>query len=337
MKTAIFGFSGSGKTDMFAALAGEKAAVAGNRAMVKVPEPRLDPLIKLFNPKKITLSEIEYLDVTGGGGKAGGLGERVLNEIRPYDCHLCMLDAFTGLSDPKEQYGAVEADLLVSDLAVVEKRQERMASDKKKNKDLVDSKEEECLAKARAMLEDEKPLRLDPALCAEPSMRGFRFLSAKPILYVWNVAETAMDTYQVPADGDGQMHMMVSARLERELAAIEDPEERAMFLTDLGLTESALDKVISRTYKLLGLMSFLTAGDKEVRSWPVRVGATAPEAAGVIHTDFQKGFIRAEVIGYQDFLKAGDFKKAKELGLARLEGKDYIVQDADIIEFRFNV
>jgi Predicted GTPase, probable translation factor len=337
MKTAIFGFSGSGKTDMFAALAGEKAAVAGNRAMVKVPEPRLDPLIKLFNPKKITLSEIEYLDVTGGGGKTGGLGERVLNEIRPYDCHLCMLDAFTGLSDPKEQYGAVEADLLVSDLAVVEKRQERMASDKKKNKDLVDSKEEECLGKARAMLEDEKPLRLDPALCAEPSMRGFRFLSAKPILYVWNVAETAMDTYQVPADGDGQMHMMVSARLERELAAIEDPEERAMFLTDLGLTESALDKVISRTYKLLGLMSFLTAGDKEVRSWPVRVGATAPEAAGVIHTDFQKGFIRAEVIGYQDFLKAGDFKKAKELGLARLEGKDYIVQDADIIEFRFNV
>jgi len=337
MKTAIFGFSGSGKTDMFAALAGEKAAVAGNRAMVKVPEPRLDPLIKLFNPKKITLSEIEYLDVTGGGGKAGGLGERVLNEIRPYDCHLCMLDAFTGLSDPKEQYGAVEADLLVSDLAVVEKRQERMASDKKKNKDLVDSKEEECLAKARAMLEDEKPLRLDPALCAEPAMRGFRFLSAKPILYVWNVAETVMDTFEVPADGDGQMHMSVSARLERELAAISDPEERAMFLTDLGLAESALDKVISRTYKLLGLMSFLTAGDKEVRSWPVRVGATAPEAAGVIHTDFQKGFIRAEVIGYQDFLKAGDFKKAKELGLARLEGKDYIVQDADIIEFRFNV
>jgi len=337
MKTAIFGFSGSGKTDMFAALAGEKAAAAGNRAMVKVPEPRLDPLIKLFNPKKITLSEIEYLDVSGGGGKAGGLGERVLNEIRPYDCHLCMLDAFTGLSDPKEQYGAVEADLLVSDLAVVEKRLERMANDKKKNKDLVDAKEEECLGRARAMLEDEKPLRLDPVLCAEPSMRGFRFLSAKPILYVWNVAETAMDTFQAPADGDGQMHMVVAARLERELAAIEDPEERAMFLADLGLTESALDKVISRTYKLLGLMSFLTAGDKEVRSWPVRVGATAPEAAGVIHTDFQKGFIRAEVIGYQDFLKAGDFKKAKELGLARLEGKDYIVQDADIIEFRFNV
>lgn len=337
MKTAIFGFSGSGKTDMFAALAGEKAAAAGNRAMVKVPEPRLDPLIKLFNPKKITLSEIEYLDVAGGGGKAGGLGERVLNDIRPYDCLLCMLDAFTGLSDPKQQHGAVEADLLVSDLAVVEKRQERMASDKKKNKDLVDTKEEECMAKARAMLEDEKPLRLDPELCAEPAMRGFRFLSAKPVLYVWNVAETAMDTFEVPADGDGQMHMMVSARLERELAAIEDPEERAMFLSDLGLTESALDKVISRTYKLLGLMSFLTAGDKEVRSWPVRVGATAPEAAGVIHTDFQKGFIRAEVIGYQDFLKAGDFKKAKELGLARLEGKDYIVQDGDIIEFRFNV
>lgn len=337
MKTAIFGFSGSGKTDMFAALAGEKAAGAGNRAMVKVPEPRLDPLIKLFTPKKVTLSEIEYLDVPGGGGKGHGLGERVLNDIRPYDCLLCMLDAFTGLSDPAQQFGAVEADLLVSDLAVVEKRQERMALDKRKNASLVDAKEEECLARARALLEDEKPLRLDPALCAEPAMRGFRFLSAKPVLYVWNVAETAMDSFEAPADQPGQMHMSVSARLERELAAIIDPEERAMFLTDLGLTESALDKVISRTYKLLGLMSFLTAGDKEVRSWPVRVGATAPEAAGVIHTDFQKGFIRAEVIGYQDFLKAGDFKKAKELGLARLEGKDYVVQDGDIIEFRFNV
>ncbi len=337
MKTAIFGFSGSGKSDMFAALAGEKAAAAGNRAMVKVPEPRLDPLIKLFNPKKITLSEIEYLDVPGGGGKGHGLGEKVLNDIRPYDCLLCTLDAHTGVSDPKQQHGAVEADLIVSDLAVVEKRQERMALDKRKNASLVDPKEEECLAKARAILEEEKPLRTDPALCAEPAMRGFRFLSAKPILYAWNVAEKDMDSFEIPADSVGQMHMVVSARLERELAAIEDPEEKAMFLADLGLTESALDKVISRTYKLLGLMSFLTAGDKEVRSWPVRVGATAPEAAGVIHTDFQKGFIRAEVIGYADFLKAGDFKKAKELGLARLEGKDYHVQDGDIIEFRFNV
>lgn len=337
MKTAIFGFSGSGKTDMFAALAGEKAAIAGNRAMVKVPEPRLDPLVKLFKPKKVTLSEIEYLDVPGGGGKGHGLGERVLNDIRPYDCLLCVLDAYSGLADPKQQYGAVEADLLVGDLAVIEKRQERMASDKKKNKDLVDSKEEDCLAKARALLEEEKPLRVDPVLCNEPCMRGYRFLTAKPILYTWNIAEKDMGTFELPADGLGQMHMAVSARLERELAAIEDPEDRAMFLSDLGLTESALSMVISRTYKLLGLMSFLTAGDKEVRSWPVRVGATAPEAAGVIHTDFQKGFIRAEVIGYADFLKAGDFKKAKELGLARLEGKDYYVHDGDIIEFRFNV
>jgi len=337
MKTAIFGFSGAGKTDMFAALAGEKAAAAGNRAMVKVPEPRLDPLVKLFTPKKVTLSEIEYLDVPGGGGKGHGLGERVLNDIRPYDCLLCVLDAFSGLADPKQQHGAVEADLLVSDLAVVEKRQERMALDKKKNASLVDAREEDCLARARALLEAEQPLRVDAALCSEPAMRGFRFLTAKPILYVWNVAETAMDSFEAPAGAPGQMHMSVSARLERELAAISDPEERAMFLTDLGLTESALDKVISRTYTLLGLMSFLTAGDKEVRSWPVRVGSTAPEAAGVIHTDFQKGFIRAEVIGYQDFLKAGDFKRAKELGLARLEGKDYIVQDGDIIEFRFNV
>lgn len=337
MKTAIIGFSASGKTDLFAALAGPTAAAAGNRAMVKVPEPRLDPLIALYTPKKVTYSEIEYLDIPGGGGKSGGLGERVLNEVRPYDCLLAALDAFSGLSDPREQWKAIEADLLISDLAVVEKRMERMALDKKKNAALVNPKEEQALARAREILEADKPLRTDPELCDLPEMRGFRFLSAKPVLYAWNVKETELGVFALPPEETGQAHLAVSARLERELAEIADPAERDLFLADLGLTESALVRVIAKTYALLGLISFLTAGDKEVRSWAVRKGACAPEAAGVIHSDIQKGFIRADVLGYQDFLTAKDFKKAKELGLSRLEGKEYVVQDGDIVEFRFNV
>jgi GTP-binding protein YchF len=336
MKTAIFGFVGAGKSDLFAALA-PGAAAAGARAMVKVPEPRLDPLIRLFNPKKVTYSEIEFLDIPGGASKGHGLGERVLNEVRPYDCLIAVLDAFTGVDDPLEQMSAIEADLLVADMAVAEKRIERIGLDKRKAKHAVDPKEEEALAKAMEVLNSEKPLRSDPALAADPALRGFRFLTAKPILFVWNCAESALGKVELPEDAEGAAHIAVSARLERELAELSDPEERAMFLSDLGLTSSALDRVIACSYRLLGLISFLTAGDKEVRSWPVRRGASAPEAAGVIHTDFQKGFIRAEVLGYEDFLKAKDFKRAKELGLFRLEGKEYVVKDGDIIEFRFNV
>ena len=337
MKTAIFGFSGSGKTDLFAALAGPAAATAGNRAMVKVPDARLDPLIALFNPKKVVYSEIEYLDIPGGGGKGTGLGERVLNEIRPYDCFIAVLDAFSGMNDPKQQWQAIEADLMVSDMAVIEKRLEKLEADGKKNKALVDPKEQEALKRALALLEEEKPLRESAELSAMPELKGYKFLSMRPVLYAWNCPEGEEAEVDLPADTPGMSHIAVSAKLERELAEVEDPEEKAMFLADLGISESALDKVIAKTYELLGLISFLTAGEDECRAWPVRVGSTAPQTAGVIHTDFEKGFIRAEVIAYADFMEFGDFKKVKDAGKARLEGKEYIVQDGDIIEFRFNV
>lgn len=336
MKTAIFGFAGSGKTELFMALAGSAAAAAG-RSMVKVPEPRLAPLIELFTPKKITYAEIEYLDIPGGGGRGTGLGDRVLTEIRPYDCLLAVLDAFSGAADAAAQHGAIEADLLVADLAVVEKKLEKMALDKRKNKDLVDPKEEELLTKARGLLEAETPLRVDPELANAPELRGYRFLTSKPILYAWNVAESALGEFKLPEAAAGQEHIAVAARLERELNEIEDPEERAVFMADLGITESVLGRVVAATYRLLGLQTFLTAGEKEVRSWPVRVGATAPEAAGVIHSDFQKGFIRAQVLSWEDFLRTKDFKKARELGLLRKEGKEYVVKDGDIVEFFFNV
>ena len=337
MKTAIFGFSGSGKTDLFAALAGPAAAEAGNRAMVKVPDARLDPLITLFKPKKVTYSEIEYLDIPGGGGKGTGLGERVLNEVRPYDCFIGVLDAFSGMNDPKQQWNAIESDMMVTDMAVIEKRLEKLAADGKKNKALVDPKEESALTKALALLEEEKPLRLEPEIANIPELKGYKFLSARPILYVWNCREGEEENQKLPEETLGMAHLAVSAKLERELAEIDDPEEKAMFLTDLGISQSALDKVIAKTYHLLGLISYLTAGEDECRTWPLRKGSTAPQAAGVIHSDFEKGFIRAEVIGFADFMALGDFKKVKDAGKARLEGKEYIVQDGDIIEFRFNV
>lgn len=336
MKTAICGFAGSGKTDLFAALA-PGAVDTGNRAMVKVPEPRLDPLVKLYAAKKTTYSEIEYLDIPGGGGKGAGLGERVLNEVRPYDCLLVVLDAFSGLQDPEEQRQAIETDLLVSDMAVVEKRLERLASDKKKSKDLVDPKEESALQQTLELLEAETPLRENEELANLPELRGFKFLSAKPVLFAWNLDEGKIGDFTLPDAKQGVAHVAVSAKLERELAELTDPEERAMFMEDLGVQESALDRVISKTYELLGLISFLTAGEKEVRAWPIREGMSAPEAAGVIHSDIQKGFIRAEVLAYDDFLTAGDMKNAKDQGLKRLEGKEYVVKDGDIIEFRFNV
>ena len=336
MKTAIFGYAGCGKTSLFTALAGAAAAAQG-RAMVKVPEPRLEPLVKLFSPKKTTYSEIEYLDIPGGGAPGKGLGDRVLSEVRPYDCLLAVLDAFSGAVNPADQLQGIETDFIIADMAVVEKRLERIDLDKRRAKDLVDPHEEAALRKAMAMLEAEQPLRQDQAVADAPELRGFKFLSAKPVLFAWNLPEDGVSGFTAPEAMPGTAHVAVSAALEADLASIEDPAERAEFMADMGLTESALDRIIARTYALLGLITFLTAGDKEVRAWAIRRGETAPEAAGTIHSDIQKGFIRAEVLGWDDFLKAGDFKKAKEMGLHRLEGKTYVVRDGDIVEFRFNV
>lgn len=337
MKTALIGFAGAGKSELFAALAGPSASQAG-RAMVKVPEPRLKPLADLFQPPKITFTEIEFLDLPGAAGaKGGGLGDRVLNEVRPYDCLLAVLDGFSGAAGPREQLQAMEADFIIADLAVVEKRLERIAQDRKKAKHLHDAEEENALLLAKEQLDGERPLRETPALLAQPKLKGFRLLSAKPVLWAWNVGEDRLGGFPLPEAGGGAAHMAVSARLERELSEIQDPEERQAFMNDLGVAHSALDRVVGGVYALLGLITFLTAGEKEVRAWPLRKGLPAVEAAGVIHSDIQRGFIRAEVLGWEDFLACRSFKTAKERGLLRLEGKDYVVKDGDIVEFRFNV
>jgi ribosome-binding ATPase len=337
MKTALIGFAGAGKSELFAALAGPAALQAG-RAMVKVPEPRLAPLVDLYKPPKITYTEIEFLDLPGtAGAKGGGLGDRVLNEVRPYDCLLALLDGFSGGAVAAEQLQAMETDFIIADMAVVEKRLERIAQDKRKAKHLHDSEEESVLLQAKAHLDSERPLRENSELLTQPKLKGFRFLSAKPVLWAWNVAEDQLADFTVPDAGPGVLHIAVSARLERELSEIQDQEERHAFMNDLGMERSALDLVVGGVYTLLGLITFLTAGDKEVRAWPLRAGQPAQEAAGVIHSDIQRGFIRAEVLGWEDFLACKNFKTAKERGLLRLEGKEYVVKDGDIIEFRFNV
>ncbi|GAB6058823.1 DUF933 domain-containing protein [Desulfonatronum parangueonense] len=341
MKTALIGFAGAGKSELFAALAGTAASQTG-RAMVKVPEPRLAPLAELYKPPKITFTEIELLDLPGAAGaKGGGLGDRVLNEVRPHDCLLAVLDGFSGGALAGEQLEAMETDFIIADMAVVEKRLERIAQDKKKAKHLHDPEEETALLQAKEHLDRQLPLRENEALLAQPKLRGFRFLSAKPVLWAWNVSEDKLAEFSIPESvkeqNKGVVHIAVSARLERELSELQDQEERQAFMSDLGMERSALDLVVGGVYKLLGLITFLTAGEKEVRAWPLRAGQPAQEAAGVIHSDIQRGFIRAEVLGWEDFLACKNFKTAKERGLLRLEGKEYIVKDGDIVEFRFNV
>lgn len=245
MKTALIGFAGAGKSELFAALAGPSASQAG-RAMVKVPEPRLKPLADLFLPPKITFTEIEFLDLPGAAGAKGGLGDRVLNEVRPYDCLLAVLDGFSGAAAPLEQLQAMEADFIIADLAVVEKRLERIAQDKKKAKHLHDPEEENALLLAKEQLLDrERPLRENLVLLAQPRLKGFRFLSAKPVLWAWNVGEDKLGGFILPEAGDGVLHLAVSARLERELSELQDLEERRAFMSDLGVAHSALDRVVS--------------------------------------------------------------------------------------------
>jgi len=349
MKVGIVGFRHAGKTAVFNALTGLHAVVGGytdpgkpNLGAIKVPDPRIDRLSEIFRPRKTTYAETVFVDFPGTPeGSASALDRATLVQMRDVDALVQVVRAFpepgTGAPpDPVRDLANFNSELILADLAIVEKRLERLKKEKGKEQ------EAELLERCGAALEGETPLRrLALSEADERALSGFGLLSALPLLVVLNVGEAdagapPSDAVRAHLERAGVAGLTMCAQIEMEIAALE-PEERGAFLADLGVTESARERFIQAAYALLDLISFLTTGEDEVRAWTIRRGTTALKAAGKIHSDIERGFIRAEVVAYDDFIKYGSDAKCREAGKLRLEGKDYVVRDGDIIHFRFNV
>jgi GTP-binding protein YchF len=360
MKIAIIGLPNSGKTTVFNALTrgtAETTAYASgqlepNVATVKVPDPRLAVLTRMFNPKKTTPADVQYVDVGGlssGAGQSGGLPPALLNFIGGADALLHVARAFEddavahpeGSVDLARDVESVDLELAFSDMAIIERRLAKLNAEigKMSAKDR-DARiaERDLLVKLQAGLESGAPIR-DIELSEEEQhvLRGYQFLTAKPLMLVLNIGE---DQIQNPPAFDYPHResdvVALCGKIEAELAQLDDEDARA-FMEDLGINEAARDRVIASSYNLLGLMSFLTAGPDEVRAWTIHRNTPAVEAAGAIHSDIQRGFIRAEIVAYDDLIKAGGMTEAKKQGTVRMEGKTYIVKDGDVCHFLFNV
>lgn len=354
MKTAIIGLPMVGKTSLFAILTGVTqetriGSTAVRTGVARVPDPRLDALAKIFEPPKVTHATVEYLDVPS-------VSKETLRDPS-YVASLRVVDAFAhvvrvfedptvphehGEVNPLRDVENVEIELILSDLVVVEKRLERVDKDRKKMKSPELEHEAELLHRCKSMLEENHPLR-EMTLEAEDEkrIRGFQFLSQKPMLYVMNLGEEDApklhereQEYRAQLAGKpGTAVVAVCGKIEAELAEL-SPEEAADYLTSYGLAEPGLNRVISATYALLGLMSFLTAGETEVRAWTIPMQSSAVKAAGAIHSDFEKKFIRAEVVNWQQLVDAGGYPGLRDKGQLRLEGKEYIVKDGDVLVIR---
>ena len=360
MKIAIIGLPNSGKTTVFNALTrgtAETTAYASgqlepNVATVKVPDPRLAVLAEMFRPKKNTPADVQYVDVgglSGGARQSGGLPPVLLNYIGGADALLHVVRAFEDDTVPHPEGSVnlardvetVDLELAFSDLAIIERRLVRLSAEigkmAVKDRDLRLA-ERDLLVRLQERLESGTPIR-DVELSDEEerTLRGYQFLTAKPLLLVLNVGEAQIKS--APTVAYEHRHSDVVAlcgKVEAELAQLDDDDARA-FMDDLGISEAARDRVIASSYHLLGLISFLTAGPDEVRAWTIRRGTPAVEAAGTIHTDIQRGFIRAEIVAYDDLIKAGGMTEAKKVGTVRMEGKTYVVKDGDVCHFLFNV
>ncbi|HEX5000196.1 MAG TPA: redox-regulated ATPase YchF [Terriglobia bacterium] len=351
MKAGIIGLPGVGKTTIFNVLTHGKAATgpAGrklepNVGIVKVPDPRVDFLASKFDPDKTTYATVEFVDVQG---LARGKGQDMaLAPLRTVDVLIHVLRAFEdeasphpeGSIDTERDRRNLEYEFMLADIASIEKRMERLEKDLKKLKNAAGEKELAYLVRAKAWLESERPLReMETAADEKKLVKGFAFLSEKPVIYVENIGEDQLERLKrsgaEPSFGPNTERVMVCGKLEAEMAEL-SAEELRSFLADYGLTESGAERLIRGTYTLLGLISFLTAGKEECRAWTIPRGATAQRAAGVIHTDLESHFIRAEVCSYADFVQHGSFQALKEKGLLRLEGKEYIVADGDILTIR---
>jgi len=355
-----FGFVGlpnAGKSSLYNALAGGGALAApypfattdANVGMAKVPDERLDRLAEMSNSRKVVPATVQFVDIGGlveGASKGEGLGNKFLGGIREVDAVVFLLRAFadpdvTGPSDPLECLRVVEIELALADLEAVENQVEKRRKAAKQDRSLVD--EVAALDAALAVLSEGTPLYrsdLDPE--QRKLLRPYFLLSNKPVMAVVNVGEDDLDrieeiTAPVRAELTGRAEVIgVCVQLEAEAAQLVG-EERIEMLEGLGLGEGALPRFLRAAYQLLGLRTFLTTGEQESRAWTIRNGSTAPQAAGRIHTDFERGFIRAEVIHWDDLLAIGSWSKARDVGKLRVEGKDYVVKDGDVLEIRFNV
>ena len=361
MKTAIIGLANSGKTTIFNALTGLDLEVTifptlsgeHHNGVVRVPDERLERLSGIYRPKKTTMATVEYVDYIGLSKGDMAQNRKVFDLIRDADAIVHVVRGFDdesvshpmGSVGPRRDAETVELEMIYGDLELVEKRIERMEEGAKKGKK-GDEMEQTVLLKCKEALEKEIPLRdLDFTEEEERAMKSLQFMSIKPQLVVLNVSEDEMNSARTKEAGEelkvffkGKKVAVLDlcGKIEMEIAQL-PPDEARLFLDDLGIAEPALNKLINLSYDLLGLISFLTAGEDEVRAWTIRRGTDAQRAAGKIHSDIERGFIRAEVVAYEDFIAHGSMAAARDKGLVRLEGKGYEVKDGDIINFRFNV
>ncbi|XVN44028.1 MAG: redox-regulated ATPase YchF [Rickettsia hoogstraalii] len=363
LKLGIVGLPNVGKSTLFNALTASQAADAANypfctiepnSSKVLVPDERLQRLASLAGSGKIIPSYIEFVDIAGlvkGASKGEGLGNKFLSHIREVDAILHVLRCFEDEDithvynkvDPIHDLEVIETELILADIESVEKR---LATSEKRLKsgDKTMSEQIELLKEVYKVLADGKPARVLNEILGADNLKQLQLITSKPVIYIYNVLEKDAaigneftKLVAERAKKENAKSVVISSKIEAEIALLESMEEKEEFLKFIGLEETGLSKVIKEGYNLLNLKSFFTIGPKEAHSWTFKDGTLAPAAAGIIHTDFEKGFIRAEVIGYEDYINLGSEAKAKEVGKMRLEGKEYKMQDGDIVHFRFNV